>query len=145
MIDYNFFKVVGVNDQQFEQFANKFKYVVLGAKNDKETIVGFSNETALTLAFATEFKCIRFAKYEDVKDIPRNSDLYVLNITDAEYVKLESQFKYTILGWDDTEEDEGEDIIGFTDLTEFSHKVIWDYDYFCLVDIKGQRYMPSIK
>ena len=59
--------------------------------------------------------------------------------------QLEKMFKYSIWAWNDTDEDEGETFIGYTDEDVLLFKVIWDYDYFKLVDNEtGKEFVPRI-
>ena len=138
------FKFAEISDEMFSEFTNSFKYAVMGTEDGKEYIIGFSNE-AIPNGIEKEFDNVRFATYADVATKDRYVYVWLLNVRDAELPQLAEQFKFTIMGWDDTEDDEGETIIGFTDSEEIHYKVIWDYDYFCLIDnVSGNRYIPAV-
>lgn len=67
-------------------------------------------------------------------------------INEEKMEQLDKMFKYSIWAWDDTEEDEGETFIGYTDDDVLYFKVIWDYDYFKLVDNEtGQEFVPRVR
>ena len=141
----NYYKVAEVSDKQFEIFKSHYKYVVTGVENGAECIVGFSNQAVYIEDLVAEHDRLQFTHWDKVSELSRNRDLWLIAISDSELPQLAESFKYTIIGWDDTEEDDGEDIIGFTNSTLISHKVIWDYDYFDIVDnVTGRRFMPDL-
>lgn len=66
--------------------------------------------------------------------------------SDEKLDKLSEMFKYTIWGWQDTEDDEGKTLIGFTDEETVYYKVIWDWDYFEMVDnVTGEVMVPRVR
>lgn len=139
------YKVAEVSDKMFTEFINSYKYAVMGTEDGKEYIIGFSNET-IPNGIEKEFDNVRFAAYADVATKDRYVYVWLLNVRDAELPQLASKFKYTIIGWNDTEDDEGETIIGFTDAQEVHHKVIWDFDYYHSVDnVTGKVYQFNVK
>ena len=60
--------------------------------------------------------------------------------------EIGKMFKYSIWAWNDTDEDEGETFIGYTDEDVLYFKVIWDYDFFKLVDNEtGEEFVPRVR
>ena len=123
-----------------------FKYAVVCVVDGNDTVVGFTNNEIDTTAIEGDFGKMTLVSSAKVSELPYISNIMLLNVRDAELPTIVEMFTYTILGWDDTEEDEGETLIGFTDSTELDHTVIWDFDYFELIDnVSGKRQVPTIK
>lgn len=75
-----------------------------------------------------------------------NENVIIADVTEEKLQKLKKMFKYSIWAWNDTEEDEGETLIGFTDEEVVYYKVIWDYDYFELTDnVTGKSFVPRVR
>ncbi len=133
--------VAEVSEKMFNEFATACKYAVVANVYGEEMIIGFANEAD---ANGLEDE-LRFCDFADVKTLSHHRDIWLLGVRDAELPPLVERFKYTIIGWNDTEDDEGEDIIGFTDSLNVHHSVIWDYDYFEAIDnVSGSHYVPSV-
>lgn len=141
-----YYLAASISNEKYNSVKDLFKYAVVCVVDGNDTVVGFTNNEIDTTAIEGDFGKMTLVSSAKVSELPYISNIMLLNVRDAELPTIVEMFTYTILGWDDTEEDEGETLIGFTDSTELDHIVIWDFDYFELIDnVSGKRQVPTIK
>ena len=134
--------VAEISDEKLQTVKTLFKYAVVY----DQAIIGFTNDEDFNGEIEGRKGKVTLVSSAEVSELPYLPNIILANVRDAELPKLIELFTYTILGWDDTDEDEGETIIGFTDSTVIHHTIIWDFDYFELVDnVSGKRQVPTIK
>lgn len=143
----HFFLAAEISEEKYLELKNLFKLAVVANVDGNETVVGFTNNEIDTTDLEGDYGKMTLVSSAKVGELPYISNIMVIEASDAEMSTISEMFTYTILGWDDTEDYVPETLIGFTDSEELNYKVIWDYDYFELIDNETGRpaMVPRVK